>query len=333
MRDCHHMAMNPTTSSPLPVFRRREFDGVSLDERRLRRGVNSGESVRITSGSFADGETWRNLRPLDQHVARVIEAGERARGTIVATHFSAAALWGIDQITTWPDLVDVRVPHTSGGRSSGLFRRRAIGVNVPVTVWGRHLITTPAQTVVDIASVSSHLHGVVAMDQARWARRAGGALTDSAEISAAIEGLATARARARASAALNASTDLADSVRESQSRILIVQLGFPEPSLQHPFMLRGGREARSDFFWENDDHIGEFDGVGKYFDPAFTHGRTPEQVLIAEKDRGDELRRMARGFSRWRTPALTDPRILYDILTGDGLRSRFTRPVAGRVWG
>lgn len=324
--------MEPLSESPVPVFRRRDFDGVAIDERRLRRGLESGENVRIAAGAFVRGDAWRALRPIDRHLVRVTEAGERAKGPIVASHFAAAAVWDIDQLVPWPSVVDVRVPHASGGRSTGMFRRRGIGIDVPVVPWGRHLVTSPAQTVADIAAVSTPTQGVIAMDQARWARRPGGALTDSEDIARAIEHLPTGRARARAFAALENSTDLSDSVRESQSRVLIVQMGFPEPVLQHPFPLRNGHDARSDFFWREFDHIGEFDGLGKYFDPELTRGRTPEQVLVAEKDRADELRRMVSGFSRWRTPALTDPRILYDILVADGLVSRYPRPQAGRVW-
>jgi hypothetical protein len=55
-------------------------------------------------------------------------------------------------------------------------------------------------------------------------------------------------------------------------------------------------------------------------------GRSADEVLMAEKDRADELRRQVRALSRWRTPALRSPRLLYDILTGDGLPSFRPRP-------
>ena len=98
------------------------------------------------------------------------------------------------------------------------------------------------------------------------------------------------------------------------------------PELQARFELAGGREAHADFFWREHRHIGEFDGAGKYRDPALLQGRTPEQVLLDEKDREDELRREVAAFSRWRMPALRSPRALYDILTGAGLPARRPRP-------
>ncbi|GAA5084233.1 hypothetical protein GCM10025760_01870 [Microbacterium yannicii] len=108
--------------------------------------------------------------------------------------------------------------------------------------------------------------------------------------------------------------------------MLIALLGFPEPQLQARFTLADGREAFSDFFWPDHRHIGEFDGAGKYRDPGLLKGRTPEEVLLAEKDREDELRRQVTAFSRWRLPALRSPRMLYDILQGAGLPTSRPRP-------
>ncbi len=48
--------------------------------------------------------------------------------------------------------------------------------------------------------------------------------------------------------------------------------------------------------------------------------------MIDEKNRENEIRREVRGFSRWDCADLEHPRRLYDILTGDGLRSALPRP-------
>lgn len=122
------------------------------------------------------------------------------------------------------------------------------------------------------------------------------------------------------------STSLSDSVRESEARVLLDRLGFPAPVLQQEFQLPHGRVARSDFYFPEQDHVGEFDGTGKYFDPDLLRGRSPEQTLLEEKDRADALRRQVSGLSRWRTPDHRDPARLYSILTADGLPSRFPPP-------
>lgn len=197
--------------------------------------------------------------------------------------------------------------------------------DVEVTPWNGHFVTTALQTAVDLAAASRFAEGVAVADQALWARRPGGGLVEASALrdrAASLRG----RGSARAARAAEFATSLADSVRESQSRVLISVLGFPEPELQARFMLSSGRDAFTDFFWLEHRHIGEYDGVGKYRDPALLRGRTPEEALVAEKDREDDLRRQVRAFSRWRTPALAAPRILYDILHGAGLPTRRPRP-------
>lgn len=271
---------------------------------------------------------------MDRHYVRVIEVMDRARCPRLVSHFAAASAWGIDLIGPWPKAVDILVPRTSGGRSSGEFRRRTTSyANIATVDWRGHAITSPAQTALDLARIGTFTAGVIALDQTRWLRRPGGALATLADLESIADADPRQRGRARVRAALGYSTGSSDSVRETEGRVLIDRLGFPAPVLQRRFHLPSGRIADTDYYFEDFDHAAEFDGVGKYLDPALLNGRTPEEALIAEKDRGDELQRAVRAFSRWRTPAHRDPRLLYDILTGAGLPSRFARPPAGLVWG
>ena len=323
--------MEAATEHPIVVHRRREHDG-PVDDRRLRRLVQSGAQVRIAAGSYADASGWNALTPMQRHQVRVLEIADRGRGCRVFTHSAAAAIWSIDRIGSWPMPVDIRIAQASGGRSSGGIRRRALGFDgVELVPWRGHLVTSPAQTAIDIAAESGFTDGVIALDQARWGRRPGGPLTDVGQIRQVLAGQFR-RGLGRVHRAIAFSTDLSDSVRESQSRVLIDRLGFPAPILQRSFTLPGLGDVRTDFWFEDFEHVGEFDGTGKYLDPALLEGRTPEEALLAEKDRGDALRRVVRRVSRWRTPALRDPRELYDVLTGDGLPSRLPRPREGARW-
>jgi hypothetical protein len=308
------------------VFRRRENDGEPVNDRRLRARIAGGEIVRIARGAFAARADWDRLTPLAQHAQRVWEAGARATSTLLVSHWAAASLHGIDIIGRWPATVDVSVGPASGGRSSGAFRRHGRRVSdLQTMAWSRHLVTTPLQTAVDLMAASRFLDGVVAADQALWAKRRGGGLTERSELVDRAHSV-TGRGAARAARAAEFATSLADSVRESQSRVLISVMGFPEPVLQARFLLADGSEAFTDFFWPDRRHIGEFDGVGKYRDPALMRGRTADEVLLAEKDREDQLRRQVAAFSRWRTPALQSPRQLHDILANAGLPTSRPRP-------
>lgn len=322
--------MKPRSEARITIVRRREQDGLPLTDPRLRREIEAGTVARLVPGSFARAGQWRALAPLDRHHLRVVETVDRARGSQVIAFHAAAAVWGIDRIAAWPDRVDVIVPRRTGGRSSGTIRRwTTAATDIQAVPWRGHKITTPAQTVLDLARTSRFTDAVVALDQALWARRPGGALTTSDELWTLLEASQPRRGDVRARAALAFASPLADSVRESESRSLISQLGFPVPTLQHPFRLSRGRVVRTDFWFAEFEHAGEFDGVGKYLDPALLDGRTPEQALVEEKDRGDELRRVVRRLSRWRVPHLAAPRRLYDVLTADGLPSSKPRPPHG----
>ncbi len=304
-----------------------------MNDRKLAKAVSERTYVRVAPGSYVHGEAWRTLWAMDRHHVRVIESVDRSRGPLLVAYFAAAAVWGIDMIGAWPQTVDVIVPRTSGGRSSGVFRRRTSSRPAIATVeWRGHQITTPAQTALDLAGVGSFSAGVIALDQVRWRKRGGGPLASLAELQTIVDAETLPRGQTRARRALEFSTELSDSVRETEGRVLIDRLGFPAPVLQKRFHLSRGRIADTDYYFEDFDHAAEFDGIGKYLDPALLAGLTPEEALLAEKDRGDELQRAVRAFSRWRTPAHKDPRLLYDILVGAGLPSRRARPPAGLVW-
>lgn len=323
--------MRAATEHPIIVHRRREHDEPVDDRRRLRL-VRSGAQIRITAGSYASATEWTALAPLQRHLVRVLEIADRTREPRVFTHSAAAAVWGIDRISAWPEAVEVRIPRASGGRSSGSIRRRALGYDgVELMPWRGHLITSPAQTAIDLAAEMGFTDAVIACDQACWGRREGGPLTNVEELRDLLSGQFR-RGLGRVHRAITFATALSDSVRESQSRVLIDKLGFPTPVLQQVFTLPTVGTVRTDFWFADFEQAGEFDGRGKYVDPALLHGRTPQEALLAEKDRTDALHRAVRRVSRWRTPEVKDPRLLYDILTGDGLPSRLPRPRQGAHW-
>lgn len=307
------------------VFRRREHDE-PVDDRRLRRARDSGEVVRIGPGSYTHTEAWASLRPGARHAQRVWESAARLGPGQVFSHYAAAALHGIECLGRLPDLVDVSVDRSVGTRTRGRIRRHSRAIDdVSLQRWGSHFVTTAAQTAIDLAAVAPFTQGVAILDQALWRRRPGGPLATRAEIDRAAAAV-TGRGSARVRRAVEFATDASDSVRESQSRVVLHLLGFPAPVLQARFILDSGHVAFTDFFWPAHRHIGEFDGVDKYIDPEQRRGLTPEQVLVAEKDREDSLRRQVAAFSRWRTPMLTRPRLLYDLLTAAGLPSTAPRP-------
>ena len=310
------------------VIERRRGRADPVDDRKLRSALRRGQWHRVTPGAFVRGADWQRLPPLERHRILVLETMRRLRHPAIISHFAAAALWRIDVLGRWPDTVDVSSPPAGGGRSSGLIRRRVRAIDeLEVVAIGDHLVTTPAQTALDLARTEPFVNGVAVVDQAIGTARTRGPLTTRDDILRLQERQAAARGSVRARRVLSFANPLAANVRESQSRVVIAQLGFPMPRLQERRVLPSGRVVFGDiYFPAPDDHWCEIDGRGKYLSPEFGAHRDPAAIVIDEKNRENETRRQVRGFSRWEATDADDPRRIWDILTGDGLRCPLPRP-------
>lgn len=315
-----------TPAPDIPLARTRDTLDPA-DYRRIRRRLRDASWVTIAPGVFAEARAWHRLHPHEKHRLRVEEVSARLTTPAVLSHFAAASIWGIDVLGDWPELVDVTIDRATGGRTSGAIRRRAWGLEHCARVgFGIHEVTTPAQTALDLARILPFVRGVSAIDQAIWSERPGGALTSLADIAERQDAAPPVRGDARARRALHAARPLSANVRETQMRLLVEALGFGPVRLQERRVLRSGRVVFGDLYFPGADHWLEVDGRGKYLSPEYTHGRTPEQVVIDEKNRENEIRREVRGFSRLEARDADNPQRVYDILTADGLVSRRPRP-------
>jgi hypothetical protein len=245
----------------------------------------------------------------------------------VISHLAAAAIWDIDVLGPWPRAVDVTIARATGGRSGGAIRRRALGLEALETVpFGRHAVTSPRQTAIDLARALPGARAAGVIDQTISTHRAGGPLATKDELLRFLEDSPTQRGGARARWIIqDAETETAN-VREAQARFLLSRLGFPASRPQERRVLRSGRLVFGDRYFPQFDHWLEIDGRGKYMSPDFGAGRNPADIVIDEKNRENEIRREVRGFSRLEATDLDHPRRVYDILTGDGLPSTKPRP-------
>ncbi len=80
------------------------------------------------------------------------------------------------------------------------------------------------------------------------------------------------------------------------------------------FTPNGRFVARSDFGWPDFGVLGEFDGKTKYGELLRKPGQTAEQVLIAEKQREDQMRELGWVVIRWMWQDLIRPEPLIDRL-------------------
>lgn len=110
----------------------------------------------------------------------------------------------------------------------------------------------------------------------------------------------------------------AESVLESESRVVLAQLGCLGPSLQRVIRTPMG-EFRSDFCWERERVIGEVDGKVKYFSRDLTRGADPAEVHYREKQRREALEAQGWTVVRWGKRELRNPQQLRARLSRVGL--------------
>lgn len=314
--------------STLRRITRSEALDQGITDRQLSQLVRTGTLHRVRPGEFALVDEWAAVDRLAQHRELVLRTAERAEGQQVYSHLAAAALWGIRIRGAWPSVVDVLVEPAGGGRSSGRVRRRALGLDDrEIVELDGLLVTSPAQTIVDLARILPFVDGVVAADSALGTSFGRASLTSKELLWARLDAASRGRGLGRARAVVAEADGRAESPPETESRLAAVLLGFPRPELQREFETPSGRR-RADLWWEHYGIAGECDGRAKYLDPAYLRGREPADVFRAEKSRDRELMAhpLVRSVLHWDPADLRPLARFYDILRGAGLPSSLPRP-------
>ncbi|NLP82236.1 hypothetical protein HF576_00075 [Microbacterium sp. CFH 90308] len=275
------------------------------------RGVRNGELVKIRPGVYASARDWNALAAWDRYLARV-HAVAMVCPDVVFSCESAAALQGMS-IFGDPVVVHVLASPLATARLVAGIRVHTTGGHREVVEIGGMLMTSPAETAVDLARSR---HAAIGLAAADAALRIDPSL--SAESLVAInEGRASKRGRALARWPLGAATALAETALESVSRATIAWLGFPEPTLQVTFRSAGGQEDRSDFVWRGISLAGESDGDLK-FDGRYGD---PRELLRRQRERDARLRsRHVEAVAHWGWVEATTVDPLRTLLLGHGLK-------------
>jgi len=254
-------------------------------ERLVSAAHREGHLVRLRKGIYIPKPTWTALSRDDQYRARIEAAAIALRKDAVFSHYSAAALWGLQIAGPWPPDVHTLTIGDRGGRSApGIIRhttQRTVGTGL------RHgfRVTDAARTVIDLASVARLDDAVAVADAALRLR-----LADPAMLRGIADGLSRRRGVAQVRFAVHHATPLAANGGESKMRVVLIQLGFPPPVLQHACFDHDGLIGFADAAWPEHRIILELDGVQKYVREEFAQGRDVADIVIAEKAREDRLR-------------------------------------------
>ncbi|WP_286344726.1 hypothetical protein [Frondihabitans sucicola] len=177
-------------------------------------------------------------------------------------------------------------------------------------------VTSLARTGADIALSAPRADAVTILDCIL--ARCGG---DSSAVAASLGERPRARAAKAAARALAFASPQSQSPGESFARVVLDEIGAPEPVLQRPFFDERGAIGEVDFWFDAQGAMLEFDGVVKYTEARYLGRLTPAEVVVREKRREDRIRRRpeVRGFTRCDWRDLHEPRRLAKLLGGVGV--------------
>jgi hypothetical protein len=241
-----------------------KLEAAGFSDARIRRLVKRGVLLRVGRGVYARSALVGGIArdPLGEQVLRAAAALAVAKpGVAVASHQSAAAIHGLDQLGRQPP--GATVTHRPGAGSGT--RRPGVRVHVAalpsghMTVRSGVRVTSVARTVVDLARSSSFRAGVVVADSALRGKQ-----VSKDELRAVVADCARWPGIRQASLVVEFSDGLSESALESISRVAFRDHGIPAPELQVAVGGDNGVVGRADFLWRRYGTIGEADGAIKY---------------------------------------------------------------------
>ena len=270
--------------------------------RSLSRAAIKGLVRRVARGAYLPDEVWHSASKTERYVARVAAVALTRRASVVVSHWSAAAIYGLPRVGGWPNDVHFIVPPSaSSGSKNGIVKHSLNLLDDDICEIAGVLVTSLTRTLLDIASTSTFQQAVVAADAAllvdRFGRRP--PITTRDELEAAWSRAQPMKSHARAKAVFAFAETRAESPIESISRVTMRTIGVPRPLLQVAHYDERGFIGETDFAWPEFGAVGEADGDQKYLDPRYRGGKSAEHVFLDEKRREDRLRALPRRLARW----------------------------------
>jgi hypothetical protein len=268
---------------------------------------------------YVDAERWAGDGPeadRNRFVMRSIGATLAVRDA-VGSHASAAALANLP-LWTIParPCVTVRPMYTGDARHAHLHRARLHGI----VTSGPAPHTPAARTVLDIAREHSTYDAVVVGDAAL--RRG---MVDAASLFRCAELCAGWPGIRRVHLVLRLLDQRSESPLESVSRLVMAELGLPQPEPQMDILTLENRFlGRLDFYWDEFGVGGEVDGKIKYKD-------NPETSWYREKRRQERIEDTDIVVARWGRSEIDNPPALREKLIS-AFRRASGRARSDRLW-
>ena len=291
---------------------------------RSRGAAHPVSQVRVRRGVYIDSSDWAEKEREARHFVRMQAVSASMRSAPVFSHQSAALVWGLPVVGV-PMAVQLVAAGRVGVRSQrGIRWHNDVVRDDEIVEVGGILVTNLERTLVDLARCCTFTAAVAALDAAvgSWVTSPIASRVRGVEKPRLHELVAAASGRRGVRAAREAVT-FADarsgSAGESVSRANLHILGYPPPDLQVRFRrYEDGGVDIVDFDWPELGRFGEFDGHGKYLRDEYTKDMSIEQIVLAEKDREDRIRRHRPFGVRWGWDIGRDPLKLHRHLVAHG---------------
>ncbi len=235
-----------------------------LSRRNLETCIQRGELRRIWHGVYGSGR--------DTVVLRLRGLDLLAGTTVASCLHTAAAIYGFD---TEHD-TNLHVLNPDNGRlhsTQGLVVHRREGAPLS-SVRGRPA-TTPAWTAIEVARGLRRPRALATLDAALGSGSCGrDELAEAVGLQAGRRGICASREL------LALASPLAESPMESEARLVMIDGGLPQPTLQYKIVDLTGRLWRVDFAWPECRVVAEYDGVDAHSSrEAFKYDRLRMSAL------------------------------------------------------
>ncbi|HET7734927.1 MAG TPA: type IV toxin-antitoxin system AbiEi family antitoxin domain-containing protein [Nocardioidaceae bacterium] len=270
------------------VFFRWEALDLGYDDKTLTKLVRRGVLHRVRRGAYIYSVLWHAATPEERHRIRC-RAVLRALGDgVVLSHVSSLVMRGV---ATWGvDLSKVHVTRLDDGASRvepDLVHHRGQVTEGELEVVGGLLVTPADRAVMEALMLTGVEPGLVMADSALHK-----SIIDPDGLERTRRELERWPGMRSAQLVVRLADGRAESPGETRVRYICWEQGLPKPDLQVKIRdARGVVVAVTDFGWEKQKLLGEFDGRVKY-GRLLKPGEEPGDAVIKEKEREDLVREL-----------------------------------------
>lgn len=273
------------------VNRLSELEYLGYSPKTVASSLRDGSFIKIKQGVYVPAAEWSAWSDRDRCFAHHVAHAKTAQSGVFS--HQSAALWYSAPLLHLPRKMHLSYPHQTTNYKANITAHRGrpeecasarnlLGV----------LVTSPAQTLIDVACALPRLDALVIADC--LLRRGLLGLDEASRVLRSLE-------KPKANLVADRLSAVADSPAETIARDLIHTWKLPLPEAQFVIATASGARYRADFAWPTVKVILEVDGEIKY---SGDYG-SPDEVIRAELRRQRELEASGWNVIRVRWKELT----------------------------